>query len=75
MLLLHNFEALEQFLLVGTEYLDADGVLCGCEKHFATALFGVAVEGLGGYELGDEEVGSKLFAELAEREVGDVVHG
>ena len=40
----------------------------------AEALLGGAVEGFGGYELGDEEVGAHLLADLAERHIRDVVH-
>ena len=75
LLLLHDVEALDEFILVGTEYLDADGVLLRGEEHFAAALLGIAVESFGSDELGDKKVGTKLLAELAEGEVGNVVHG
>ena len=72
---LHYVEALQQFVLVGTEYLYAYGVLLGGETHFAVALFGFAVQGLGGDEFGDKQVGTEPLAQLAEGLVGDVVHG
>ena len=75
LLLLHNVETLQQFLLVGTEYLDADGVLGRGEAHLAKAFLGIAVQGFRGYELGDKKVGTELLAQFAEGEVGDVVHG
>ena len=75
LLLLHDVEALDKFLFIGTEYLDADGVLCRGEEHLATAFLGIAVKGLRGDELGDKQVGTEFLAELAEWEVGDVVHG
>ena len=75
LLLFHDVETLDEFIFVGTEYLDADGVLLRGEKHLATALLGIAVEGFGGDELGDKKVGTKLLSELEEGEVGDIVHG
>ena len=71
----HNVDTSHQFLLVGPEDLYAYGVLRGGETHLAIALFGLAVEGFGGDELGDEQVGPEVFAQLAEGEVGNVVHG
>ena len=72
---LDNVKTAQQLVLVGTENLDAYGVLGWGEEHFTVALLGLAVEGLGGDKLGDEQVGPEAFAEFAEREVGDVVHG
>lgn len=75
LLLFDYFEALEELAFVGAEDLNTEGALSRGETHLAVGLFGLAVEGFGGDELGDEEVGPEAFAELAEGEVGDVVHG
>ena len=71
---LHHLEAAQQLLLVGAENLYADGTLSVREAHLAQALLGIAVQGLGGDELGHQPVGAHLLAELAERHIGHIVH-
>ena len=73
--LFHHLETAQQFILVGTKNLYTKGSLLGGEAHLSEAFFGVAVKGFGGDELGDEQIGPHFLAQLAEGEVGDVVHG
>ena len=70
-----NINAGEHGVFVVAKNLDADGAFHFLEEHLTAAFLGVAYEGFASNELGDEDVGAMLLANLTEGHVGDVVHG